>query len=484
MAYTLKSTLNGATLYAIGQFITKASTFLLIPIFTYYLTPEDFGIIGYIQIVVQLLYSIFIFGFYGAQTRFYYENKNQMGSFLFTINTVLLICLGILVTLFSLFGDTVYTYFSIQIFPYNPFIILAVWTVVFQIFAQMIISFHVAKKEYKITVSLQLLQFILMTTASLYLIIVYDYGAAGRVAGILIGQVLFVLISLKLYLKYFSINFDTLHLKYALSHGIPITIHLIAGIIIAFSDRVILGYYVSLEELGLYTVGYQFGMAMGVIVAAINQSWQPNYFDLMNSDKSLNDKRKEIKKYFAAWVLLVGSITMLSILFSKELLYVLTPQNFYNAAGIITLIVYGYFIQGISSFLLSPIIYYKKTFFLPIITIIVAIINIWLNFLWIPEWGMYGAAYATIVAFTLQAVLSWFIGKIYFDSMLEKRFLIILLVLLIMILTMNDLPLALNFFLYKIIIYLISIIFFIFLYKKYINFRYILQLMKIKIYKK
>jgi len=124
VAYSLRSIARGSVLYASGQVLTKASAFLLIPLYTRFLTPEDYGIVGYLQFMLSILTTILMFGFYGAQTRFFYQYKNDsevVGKYLFSINIWLIGVLTPCVFLVVFFGQPVYRFVVDGIFPdYEP----------------------------------------------------------------------------------------------------------------------------------------------------------------------------------------------------------------------------------------------------------------------------------------------------------------------------------------------------------------------------
>jgi len=107
--------------------------------------------------------------------------------------------------------------------------------------------------------------------------------------------------------------------------------------------------------------------------------------------------------------------------------------NYWEGMGIIPIILGGYFFNGIFNVLSAGFNIEKKTDYLPIAVGVAAIVNIGLNFLLIPIIGYWGAAYATLIAYFISAVLLYyFTKKVYFIKYEFKRlFLIIFLTLVI-----------------------------------------------------
>ena len=342
MAYSLRSVFKGSLIYSIGQIGTKAFGFFLIPIYTRYLTPTDYGIVGYLQVFLQLLATILMFGFYGAQTRFYYESMDdhdKIREFLFSINAYLFAVLIPLCTILTLWGAHIYVFFNVKDIPFYPFFPLIIWTSFFQILNQLVISYYLAKKEYKKCAVLQAFQFALVVCFILVFVVYLKQGALGQLKGILFGQALFFVVFYLPYTRNFKCCFRVKYLKYALAFGLPIVFHLLAGALHNSIDRVILAKFVSLEKLGIYTLGYQVGMVMSVVVTSVNRAWQPNYFELMSTNR--NDQAFENRRMFAYWLIGIGSICLIGMLWAKEILLILTPREYHLAAGVIPIIILG-----------------------------------------------------------------------------------------------------------------------------------------------
>ena len=119
-------------------------------------------------------------------------------------------------------GKYFYHYFSIEGIPYNPYIPIIIWTVFFQIFNQMIISYYLASKEYKKCAVLQIIQFLFTTSAVIFFVVYLKLGALGQLLGLLSGQVIFFVIFYWTYAAKFIFRFTWNYVKICLAFGIPI----------------------------------------------------------------------------------------------------------------------------------------------------------------------------------------------------------------------------------------------------------------------
>lgn len=432
MAYSLKNVIKGSSIYTLGQIVISILNFFLIPVYTRYLTTEEYGIIGILEVFLSLLTSILMLGGYPAQTRYYYEYKEdpvKVGELLFSINAFLLIFVVSSCLLLTFFGKPIFDLFiKSSIITFNPFFVIIIWTVLFNIFSQLVIRFYIATKEYVFCATLFFFQFIISTSFILLFIIYFKEGALGKVKGLLFGYGIFCLIFYWPYARNFTLRFDFKYIKHSLAFGIPVVFHLACGTLLNSIDKVILEKYVSLSQIGIYTLGYQIGMIMSVLVTSINRAWTPNYYDLMKQDKT--DQGYEIRRAFYIWLTVIGIICLIGSLFSREILVLLTPSNFHDSAKIIPIILFSYVLQGVYYFLVAPIFYFEKTKYLPFITGSSALLNIVLNILVIPHFGIMGAAYTTGISFLYIVLVVYFIGKRLFNPRFDIVKIIILLSIL------------------------------------------------------
>jgi O-antigen/teichoic acid export membrane protein len=257
-----------------------------------------------------------MFGFYGAQTRFFYQHKNEsevIGQYLFTINLWLYAVLipGVLLVIF--FGENVYKLFGPDDIPFHPYVPLITWTVFFQVMSQLAISYWVARKAYLKTTLLQIGLFFLITDFAIYLVVFREMGAEGKIKSVLYGQMVFFFLAYFPYAKQFIFKIRWQYLAFSLIFGLPIVIHLLSGVMHSSIDRAILADMVPVAELGLNTLGYQVGTVMSIVTKSVNRAWQPSYYDIMESDDP--QKNHHICRTFNLWLILMSIICTTGIFF-------------------------------------------------------------------------------------------------------------------------------------------------------------------------
>ena len=383
-----------------------------IPVYTRVLTPADYGIVGYLQVFLQIATVIVAFGAHGAQTRYYYENSadaQMMGRFAFTINLVpaaFALFVGLPI---ALLGSILNWTIGSANIPFYPYMVLTLWTVVLEVLANNAVSWYRARQQFTAAMVLQVARFLSITGFTLLLILGFDLGALGRIGGMAAGMTIFVLLSFTGYTRHFVWRPSREALRYAAAFGAPIVVHLLAGNIHNAIDRIILERYVGLDDLGIYTLAFTIGHTLNMFIMAFNQAYQPSYYQLMSSDRQ--DKDKQVVKTFKAWLVLVTVIASVGILFGGPFLRVFAGPRFVGTIDVFPWIILAVFMGGFYFFFSTPIFYFKKTKYLPAMTGTSAVVNIGLNLWLIPIWGIVGAAIATVVSNVVQSGLALVIGN-------------------------------------------------------------------------
>ena len=410
--FSLRKVFKGASIYGLGEVLVKASGFFLIPVYTRVLTPADYGVVGYLQVFLQIATVIVAFGAHGAQTRYYYENSahtESLGRFAFTINlvpVVFALFVGVPIALFgSMFDWTIGT----ADIPFYPFVVLTLWSVVLQVLAKNAVSWYRARQQFTVAMVLQVARFLSVTGFSLLLILGFGLGALGRIGGIAVGMTIFVVLSFTGYTRHFVWRPSWEALRYAAVFGAPIVVHLLAANIHNAIDRLVLERYVSLDELGIYTLAFTIGHTLNMFIMAFNQAYQPSYYRLMSSKRK--DKDSQVVRTFKAWLALITAIASVGILFGGPFLRVFAGPRFAATIDVFPWIILAGFMGGFYFFFSTPIFYFKRTKYLPAITGASAAVNIGLNLLLIPVWGIVGAAIATVVSHVAQSGLALMIGN-------------------------------------------------------------------------
>ncbi|OQY51870.1 MAG: hypothetical protein B6247_18305 [Candidatus Parabeggiatoa sp. nov. 2] len=396
--------------YLISSILSKGVGFFLLPIYTHYLTPEDYGILASIESFAKLLpifISLYIDTAFG---RYYYleraiskENVRQ----LYSTHFWFVVIWGGIASLGAFYLATV---LFKKIFALGLWIVLIV--IASQLLTQlgiMVIMIWKAELKAKQITFLQLGMLIIPITITLILLIPYQMGFEARIYARGIGALLqfFILIYIALQQRWLAFSFDWKIIKRSLIFSIPLIPNIAAGWIAGFSDRIILAHYGYISEAGLYSVAFQFAKVLYMINDALTQVQGPIAMSALTEDRE--SAKKQIAEFVSIFIWVIMLFYLGLTFFSKEVLYFFTNERFHETYKLIAILAGVYVVGGIYRIFTSILSFHAKNWVISSGAILAALLNIALNFTFIPYFGMYAAAWATLLNIGLYAfwLLYW-----------------------------------------------------------------------------
>ncbi len=418
--------IKNTSFYTIGNILPQAAGFFLLPIYTNYLSPSDYGIISSMQVLSSILLIFLTLAIDRSVYRMYfdYNTVELKKEYLGTITISLLLISILVLFLIFIFKNSVEKIFiSVKFYPYYVFAILASFLSILQIVPK--IYFQVNEKAEKF-VFISLAQFLLNTTLALWFIINKNEGAAGMLKGELLSNLLITPIAIFISYKTIKLSFKLKIFFESIKFSIPLIPGLLSSFILNLSDRIFIERYFSLSEVGLYSLGYKIAGLIGVIGGSFLLAYGPVFYKYANSINQ-TEAKSIIAKYNHIYIIIVITISFLISFFSKEAIVILLNKKYGDSYKIIPIISFTYIIIQTTGLLNIMIYQSKKNIPLMLISIISAILSIGFNFLLIPHYGAFGAAFATLISFIIVLILTWRYAQICYYIPIKWREIVILL---------------------------------------------------------
>ena len=398
-------------IYAGSSVINQAIPFFLLPIMTRYLTPTDYGIVATFNVLLGVMVVFVGLSMHGViNVNFFKLNKNELKEYIGNVFSILFsnfllvfIIVYILKSYFSFFTK----------FPENwiPYIVVVA---LFQsIFAIILGLWQVEQKPLPYRL-FQISRNILDTSLSVVFVVLFCWGWQGRLLGVIIASIVFGLLSIFIIIKrkYITISLNKEYIKDALFFGVPLIPHALGGWIITGIDRIFINSMVGVDATGIYTVGYQVGMIIGLLTNSFNLAWSPFLYEKLKENNYLT-KIKIVKftyLYDVAIVIIALALSFIAPYFLKFFV----SENFYFSYKYVLWIALANAFGGMYFMVANYIFYVKKTYILAWVTFSSAGINIVLNYFFIKANGAIGAAQATTITFFVQFIMVWMLSaKVY-----------------------------------------------------------------------
>ncbi|QHE53723.1 oligosaccharide flippase family protein [Pontibacillus sp. HMF3514] len=405
------SLLRSSGIYTAANLLNAAIPFFMLPILTRYLTPTDYGIVAMFTAMIGFFTPVIGINIHGAINRQYFE-RDQIDLPKYIGNAFLLLFTSFLIV--SLFVWLISNPLaSLTAFP-KEWLFAVLLVSLFQVINQvMLVMWQVKVKPLKYG-TFQVLQTSLNVGLTLFFVLILAMGWEGRIQGQLIAICFFGLISLIILRKDGLINFsfNKGYIRHILNFGMPLIPHTLGAVIITMSDRFFVTSMVGVSATGVYTVGYQLGMVIGISQDSFNKAWVPWFFGKLKKNEE-KDKVTIIKITYMYFVIILILALVFGFL-SPILLPYLLGEEFRSAGQFIIWIALGFAFNGMYKMVTNYIFFLQKTKYLMILTFVTAVINLVLNYFLINEFGAIGAAMATCIAFLIIFIFTWIIAsKLY-----------------------------------------------------------------------
>jgi O-antigen/teichoic acid export membrane protein len=390
--------------YSIKPVFTKLFNFLLVPLYTGYLTPEEYGDLQFVIAFGMVFRILAGMGLSSSFWKFRTEASGYSKADAALNMVVFQIFIGVSVFLLVLLVKIFFFRQSFIVLLIVIFILAQTFKMVFDK-VQIIQRANHHSKMFILAIITQSILFFLL---NILFLMVLDMNIKGVIYSYLIGYSLAVFIFLRVILREAKGGRINLPLtREMLRYGIPLMIGNIGAYVITLSDRFFLKAMSSSAELGYYSYGYKYGdLVNSLLIGTFFLAWNPMRWDIYEMKNSKTVFAQFNRTLFMA-IPFMGMLVMSGALVLAGLLTV--DKEYLEGIRIIYFIGFSYVLYGLYYFNTMGMLFTEKTGKISQLVLISAVINIILNFILIPLYGMTGAAIATISGY-----LAMFIqGRIY-----------------------------------------------------------------------
>lgn len=390
----LKEILTDALTYGSAQLLGQFVSFLLLPLYTSYLTKEDYGILAMLTILIAVFGPAFRLGLQGSVFRYVSRAKSDRARrrVISTayVAAIASISFGLAVSLLfarplthALVGDA-------------PVYLVSITLVSASLLAINDIPQSLLRLERRVkTVCLANLASLVASAGStIYLVAGLEWGVFGYVIGTLMGVVVQTVLCVLTAPKFSVLRFRRRQLRILLSYGLPFVPHHLQAVGLAYLGQYVIRVFVSLEEAGMYNIALKFVLPFQLAVMCFQRAWKPIKFQIHRHDEKPQETFRQIFSVYCA-MLAVG-FTGIALL-GPVLLRLMVQEPFREAGRLIPFVALIPLSRGLYFMLGTGIEFAKSPKKLPLVSLLGLIVLLAMSPLtWI--WQGAGAAIATAVA--------------------------------------------------------------------------------------
>ena len=398
-----------SAVYGLGGIVSRVLAVFLLPLYTRYLDRDDFGAVGLVIALSAVLVTILRLGISSAFFRFYFDSKEPAQRRL-VVRTSFWFTMG-MATAGLVAGVVLAAPLAGLLGLDDPNLVRAgfvgIWA---QMNYEQLTSLFRAEERSTAFVLASLANVAVTIAATVLLVVVWEQGALGVIIGNFVGTLLVYLALLAVHREQLGLEFSRPLLREMNRFGIPLVPAALALIAVNFSDRFFLVHLASLEEVGLYEIGVRIASAMVLLLTAFRMAWPAFAY-------SIDDDAEAKRTYAFVLTYLVAVASWLALalgLLAPWLVRLLTQPEFYAGERVVAPLAFGGMAYAAYIVMAIGVGRAKRTQFNWLITGAAALVNVALNLVLIPRYGMMGAAAATVAAYAVMFVaMTWYAQRVF-----------------------------------------------------------------------
>ncbi|MDP3776396.1 oligosaccharide flippase family protein [Methylotenera sp.] len=408
MKNILKSKLVGNTaIYALANVLNGVIPFLLLPVLTRVFTPEEYGLVTLISAVIAIISAFTGLSVHGAVSVKYFDKEIDHPKF---VGASLMVLAGstCLVLVFLLVaGGELSEWIHL---PKQWLIIAAIASA-----AQFVINIRLTMWQVQDQAMrygfFQVTQTFFNLSLSLALVFWMMMGWEGRAWGIVAAAVIFAGFAMITLHKEKLVDWqgDKKYAKSAIYFGVPLIPHVVGGLMMAISDRIVLNSLLDLKSVGNYSVGIQMAVAIGVLADAVSRSYGPYLLKTL-ANKSVEKEGLIVRNTYIIFIFFFLSALIYSFLLPWIYL-IFVGKSFHESLEIARIASFGYAFQGMYYAISNFLFYREKTGRLSMLTFGCGILNVGMTYWFVNLAGMVGAVWSFLLLQIIFFLGAWFLAQ-------------------------------------------------------------------------
>src|SRR5712691_4683482 len=411
MLERLKELLRHSAIYGLGGIVSRILAVLLLPLYTRYLSPSDYGLIETLVALSAVLTALVAQAMKSAFFRFYFDSTEPARRHLVVRTAfwyVMAASTAAAVAGIALASQVSWVLFGTR--SHDGLVIAAfvgLWAAMN--YEQMTSLFRVEQRS-SAYVAATLANVGITIAATVLLVVVFDKGPLGVLVGNFIGTLIVYAALLAYSRRALGLQFDRSLYRAMNRFGLPLVPSAVALWLTNFSDRFFLVKLADLHEVGLYSIGVRVASAIVLLLTAFRLAWPAFAY-------SIEDDREAGRTYGFVLTYVVYICCWLALalgLLGPLILKVITTKPFYPAENVIAPLAFGVAAFGAYVVVQIGTGRARQTRSNWLVTGAAAAVNVTLNFTLIPSYGRMGAAIATVVAYTVLFVgMAWRAHRVF-----------------------------------------------------------------------
>ena len=393
---------KSVSLYTFAGFIGAGINFLIMPVLSHYLSPADYGLLALFNTYITILIPLVgLLANSILSIEYFKEKDEKVFADKFTSVQVVPFITSIVLALFVWQFHSRLTHLMELDGTSKAWGFVIVLITISTIYTEQLFNFLVIEKKAALYVVYTLLRVVVEISLTVFFVIHKKWNWEGRMYSWLITSAIFMMVSFFYFYKkgYLRGKLRLQFVKEGILFGLPLILHTIGKFVINQSDRLFIAKMISIDEAGIYNIGYTVGMLILIIINAFFNFYTPFLLERLvdlTDEKKIQIVRMNYLYSFGIIIILV-LITFITPYFFRFLI----DGHYLSGIKYVFWVGLGYVFWGGYMLFTNYIFFFNKTKILGWLAVINVVTNLLFNYLFIKWVGAIGAAYATALSFFL-----------------------------------------------------------------------------------
>lgn len=389
--------------FVMSNVILKGISFFTLPIFSRLLTPSEYGVVSVYSSwvsVISILSTLTIWGgvFNVGMVKYEDKYKKMISAFQGLATSITLVFFVISI----LFLENVSTILGISELLVICMYIQIIMEIPFNLWS----TNQRYKFEYKKIIIITIITAIINPILGIIAVKNTIYKAEARIISTLIIDSIIGLFLFIYNQKEGKVYFNKEFWSFGFKFNIVLIPHYLSMQVLNQSDRIMINSICGSNDVGIYSIAYNFAFLLSLITNGINSSLTPYIYQKIK-EKDMNKVKNNVNYI----VLLVAVMALGLICFVPDLFTIMLPNSYYPALKVIPPVTLGAFFLFLYPLFGSIEFYYEENKYVTIASIVGAILNIFLNWIFINMFGFIAAAYTTLFCYICFSICHYLFMK-------------------------------------------------------------------------
>jgi O-antigen/teichoic acid export membrane protein len=387
-------------IYGAGVIISKLASFIMLPIYTHFLTPADYGVLELLSTTIDVIGTIAGIGIANSVAKFYAEFDDPEDQKKVVSTAAIATLVMALVASLSGWGfsgplsrmvlgaDGRPLYFQV-------FVLIDLLTTAEAIPLLMLRTLN----RSTVFVTLSVAKLLAMLSLNIFFVVHLRLGVIGVLYSNLIASTVSGLTLSGLLFHHAGFRFDWGKFRTMAVYSFPVMLVYIGNAVLVFSDRYFIGHYFGNGEVGIYSLAYKFAFMLSAFAfTPFQMVWGPQRFQIARKPNA----GEVFSRVFVYLNLVLGGVAMVIAVLVRDVISVMADPAFITAHRIVAVLLAAQILYNWSMFANFGLLAKDKTKHFLYASMIAVGATLVFNFLLIPRFGIYGATAATFLAYGVR----------------------------------------------------------------------------------